>query len=409
MRILILTDRYPPFSAGGYELGCQEVVEDLKEKGHEVAVITTKYGLRKRENDAAIYRVLEYCNLNKLQNPGTYLIAQLKRAWMYRKNAIVLKMMLAKIKPDIVYGFQLWDVGLLAIKAVQKRGFTVIFDIQDYWLSDYRYKLLLRPNRTLRFMAALVNGVYDFDKLDFSHLYVISETLKMVYAQAGFRGAIKVIPRGIKLEQTQKLPHQERFLRDPVRLLYVGRLTAEKGPDIAIKAWGALAERFNEIKISLTIVGNGAKPYSDYLKKIADKFEFKDRVKFLGGLTRQDVFQEYKNNDILLFPSIWVEPLGVTVLEAMSCGLAVIATGQGGPAEIIQDRENGFLIKPGDYLGMAKIAQELIKNHSLYNRIIKSGYQTIIDKYDFSEAMRQTYQYLSGVYDRRPNAQCLRG
>lgn len=281
MKILVLTDRFPPFSTGGYDIGCQEIVEALKSRGDEVIVITTKYGISGRQSkEPHVYRILGYSDLSRLKNPGTYLIAQAKRALICRRNAAILKKMLGEINPDLVYGFQLWDTGLLAIKTVQRCGFPLVFDIQDYWLSEYRHKLVLRPQKWRRFMAALLNGIYDFSKLDFRHLYVISETLKKAYRQAGFSGEIKVIPRGIKFENIPGLSSRKDPLPGQLRLFYAGRLTAEKGPDIAIKAWGVLAQKFPHTEITLSIAGEGEPLYVDYLKKIAGNLNLRAGLSF---------------------------------------------------------------------------------------------------------------------------------
>ncbi|MFQ5772284.1 MAG: hypothetical protein ACE5HX_17245, partial [bacterium] len=59
MRILVISNLYPPYFVGGYELGCRDVVDGLKARGHHVKVLTSTYGVNKPEHDSEVYRWLQ--------------------------------------------------------------------------------------------------------------------------------------------------------------------------------------------------------------------------------------------------------------------------------------------------------------------------------------------------------------
>ena len=76
MRILIVSNLYPPHHIGGYELGCRDVVEGLKARGHEVKVLTSTYGVGKRKCDGDVHRWLETDLLRKIH--GRWVVVLLR-------------------------------------------------------------------------------------------------------------------------------------------------------------------------------------------------------------------------------------------------------------------------------------------------------------------------------------------
>ena len=119
--------------------------------------------------------------------------------------------------------------------------------------------------------------------------------------------------------------------------LFVGRLASEKGIDVLVRAWGRLQS------IPLVIVGSGPEH-----GKIRDWASHCSDITYLGHLPRESVFAWMKNARILVFPSICYEVFGLTIAEAFSCGLPVIASRLGAMAELVEDGRTGLLFEPGD-------------------------------------------------------------
>ena len=82
MRILVISDLYPPYYIGGYELGCHDVVEGLKARGHEVKVRTSTYGIGKAQNDGDIYRWLKADVEQRPCSRGAYGGSFLHKEWI---------------------------------------------------------------------------------------------------------------------------------------------------------------------------------------------------------------------------------------------------------------------------------------------------------------------------------------
>jgi glycosyltransferase involved in cell wall biosynthesis len=119
--------------------------------------------------------------------------------------------------------------------------------------------------------------------------------------------------------------------------LFVGRVSAEKGIKVLAEAWRALPD------IPLVVVGDG--PMSD--------IQWPPGVTFLGQQPRQRVLELMRSARALIFPSVWYECAPMTILEAFSCALPVIASHLGSAAELVKDYRTGLVFRPGDAADLA--------------------------------------------------------
>jgi glycosyltransferase involved in cell wall biosynthesis len=145
----------------------------------------------------------------------------------------------------------------------------------------------------------------------------------------------------------------------------IAQITPWKGQDVAIRALAEVRHRFKDAQ--LLIVGEAKfvskatrydnLAYERSLKATVQRLGLGEAVTFLGE--REDVPAIMRASDAVLAPS-WEEPLGRSVLEAMASGTPVIATTIGGPAEVIADGANGFLVPPRDHEAWAATIERLL-------------------------------------------------
>jgi len=153
----------------------------------------------------------------------------------------------------------------------------------------------------------------------------------------------------------------------PTRLLFVGSLIPEKGPDVLIEAFRrALAERSD---LRLTIVGTGPRGYVDGLREAARGLP----VRFAGRLERPEVVDAYRSHDVLVFSSVWGEPFSLVPLEAMAMGLTVIATRTGGTPEAVVPGKTGLLVPPRDAAALADAILRVAGDSSLARSLAREG------------------------------------
>lgn len=144
----------------------------------------------------------------------------------------------------------------------------------------------------------------------------------------------------ISIEDRKRLNKAET---DPITILCVGNIRRNKGQIYLLQAMEYIQK---DIKISFVGLIK-EKDYMDKLKEYVNKKCMSYKVKFTGFLSGQQLSEEYKKADIFVLPTL-KEGFGITVLEAMSYGLPVIASDVGAIPELIDDRINGLLVEPGN-------------------------------------------------------------
>jgi glycosyltransferase involved in cell wall biosynthesis len=195
----------------------------------------------------------------------------------------------------------------------------------------------------------------------------------------------KIILWGI---DTKKFPFNPS-LHIPPRLLFVGQIIPIKGVHTAVEAMEILVRKEGFDTLTLTLVGRGGDPeYVDHLKKIVKASDLSENIYFAGFVPHENLLSIYRNHDILLFPSVWEEPFGIVILEAMSCGLGVIGTATGGSAEILQSDETAALIFcKEDAEACAAQIRRLIENPALLDRIRTGGRHRVEETFNFEHTM----------------------
>ena len=189
MRILALSNLYPPHVIGGYELGCRDVVETLRKRGHEVHVLTSMYGIGHPESSDHVDRTLETRigkrpPSNRLQGIGDTIKLE-------STNQRLFFAAVKKFKPDVVYGWNMDGISITLILFAQELGIPVSLFISDHWLIVWRQQSILNlwrlttPDselnlpRKLGRAALTMTGLMPYQlNLDLSHAQFCSDFLR---------------------------------------------------------------------------------------------------------------------------------------------------------------------------------------------------------------------------------------
>jgi D-inositol-3-phosphate glycosyltransferase len=189
---------------------------------------------------------------------------------------------------------------------------------------------------------------------------------------------IVVIPCGVDLrlfQQTDKagarallgLP-QDRHV-----LLFVGRLEPIKGVDILLQALANVVAR-GERPLTLVAGGNLEGDEGQRLVALASSLGLSDDVRFIGAVDQKMLPAFYSAADVCVQPSFY-ESFGMVAIEAMACGLPVVASRAGGLPFSIRDGETGLLVVPGDPSALAGAISALLANPDLRLRMGEAGHQ----------------------------------
>jgi len=147
-------------------------------------------------------------------------------------------------------------------------------------------------------------------------------------------------------------------------VLYVGRLSYEKGLNDLLPAFDQVAAQYHNAY--LVLLGDGQERSS--LQDLADTFLFVDRIKFCGFQAHIKVARWLLNADVFVLPS-YFESMPYTLLEAMTAGLPCIASRVGGNVDLVQDGETGLLVDPGDVEGLTQALRRLLTDADLRERL----------------------------------------
>ncbi len=251
-----------------------------------------------------------------------------------------------RLRPDLVHASSLKALvyGSTAARLV---GVPVLWHAHDRIAEDY----LPRPAITLvRALARLATTVVANSR----------STLETL-GPAASRGVVIPYP-------VVAWPPRERAGEGgPLRVGMVGRITPWKGQHVFLNAF---ARAFPGGEERAVIVGAplfGESGYELELHALVPRVGLGGRVEFRGF--RENVAEELERLDVLVHASIIPEPFGQVVLEGMSAGLPVVASGAGGPAEIVAHGRTGFLYQPGDAEALAERLLLLGRDPTLRRRI----------------------------------------
>jgi glycosyltransferase involved in cell wall biosynthesis len=147
----------------------------------------------------------------------------------------------------------------------------------------------------------------------------------------------------------------------------------------------------------LTIVGDGEPAYKAYLYQLAIQENVSAYINFLPAQPKEALPALYKQSDIFLFTSIWPEPFGRVIVEAMASGVAVVGAQVGGASEILAENVNALTFTPNDSKSLAKRLRRLIESPELRETLGKSGREIAMHEFDIQRMICEIEVYLESL------------
>jgi glycosyltransferase involved in cell wall biosynthesis len=420
---------YPPHLAGTFDYRCQKVADALRIRGHTVSILTSNYGLRTEQRDEQAQRRL-ILNGAFGQPPVTSYL-QLKSLELH--NNRVLMETLEEFEPEAVHVFSLHGLSKSLLFTLRHAKVPVVYDVHDHWLSanvredpwlrfwnSPSLPLLQQSSRTALEMSGergrldktaptRIKRGYDRQPVlfaegkdlaavepdsiagfQFDQIYFCSQALKSLTEQIGFcvRHAQVIYP-GITATCVGAVKPPGAPM---TKFLIVCRLVAESGVLTALKALKMVRQA--GIKINLSIYGRGESSFVAELRSFAVANQLP--VEFLAvSNSANDLPAVYKQHDVLLHPPEWAEPFPFTPLEAMGCGLPVIASTPGGAEELFRHGENSLTYPPGAVEQLAARIQELLISPSLRQQMAEAAQSEVLSKFNESTVMDQVESFLA--------------
>ena len=403
MKILVLSNLYPPHAIGGYEERCRQIIDLLRDRGHDVRVLTSTHGVGREVCAGHVHR--------RLRIHGFFGHPWLGIRRLYGlecHNHAVLRAELADFQPDVVHVWNLGGLSKTLMLTLQAARRPVVYDVSDHWIARS-----LRADVWLNWWngvaggpgAKIVRGLLratglaaairrrapfaHWRELRFDRLYFCSDALKqLTLAQGWPLASAAVIFCGVETAKFARRPPGDRF----TRLLWVGRLNADKDPLTAVRALGRLAAA-GDRTLTLDLYGQGDPAYVAALHRTAAEAGLAARIAFksAGAAEMKRVYADY---DALLFTSAWAEPFALTPLEAMAARVPVISTLAGGSAELVRPGDNALAFQAGDADDLAAQVRRLAADPALRRALAAAAGREVEARFELQVITTQIETYL---------------
>ena len=364
MKILAITNLYPPQELGGYGRSIADFVWGLTEEGHTVQVISTN---------------APYLGENTKEGPsGEAVNRELKLKGSYERG---IKHMQNQKERELV---DQENKALLA-KWINSNQWDGILLGNIDLIGPEIIKTLLTAKCNIQHHIGFVHAPYNINEFPQSEKYMIvaaSKAVKKALCNSGLpvmnsrvifpgvRSQLFVKGKGIIPRPLKPIGNKNR----PLKICYAGLLMSSKGVHTIIEAIIILKKM--QIHTQTNIAGSGFQDgYKEQLVKELKQAGIEGDVKFYGQLNRSELARFYSLNHIGIFSSIHPEAFGIVAAEMMASGLVVISTGVGGAKEVVKNEETGLLFKAGNALDLANKIKLLLDNNNTMETIQKRAYE----------------------------------
>lgn len=328
MKILVISNLYPPDFIGGYELGCRQVVDALMARGHEVRVLTTAPRtpaphiphVRRRLQLTDIWN--GYCNHHSTQ--VTRELAEVAALQINAFNVHTMIEELEEFRPDVAYMWLTTGVGGLGLAAcLQYLGVPWVWHLMD----DVPVQLCRRGTGVIPTLAQ------EFGRQIRGHFLACSRQVVDEIQAWGIRlgDEVEILPNWV----TGRIPAaRTAYLQGGrLRIVNAGQIARHKGVDLIIEAARMLRDDGHD-NFQIDIYGNLADiSFSDMVRG----YELDDHVAFPGLRTQAELMELYGDYDLFAFPTNDREPFGFAPLEGAARGCVPVLSEICGISEWLVD------------------------------------------------------------------------
>jgi glycosyltransferase involved in cell wall biosynthesis len=376
VRILVLTNLYPPHHFGGYEISCEDAVSFFRAKGHDVLVLTSDTivpGVEPAsESDSEVRRELRmYWADQRMLRPSLRESLAIERT-----NQAALARAIADHRPDVVSAWHMGALSMGLLTTCRRRDIPLVHVIHDDWLTYGptvdRWWHVCRRARIGALIEPLVKVPCRASDLGSggAFCFISATTRRVAETEGGWQFPVATVGYcGVDVDTFPigRVPPRPSWSG---RLLYVGRIDSRKGIDTAIRALPLLPP-----ETTLVVDGRGDESHLAELRRLAHDSGVGERVSFRVS-KRAELADTYASADALLFLPKWDEPFGLVPLEAMACSTPVVTTGTGGSGEFLIDGANCLRVPVDDPRSVADAVGQLAADAELRARLVADGLAT---------------------------------
>ena len=382
-----MVGQFAPPIIGGEEQHIINLSHELVQHGHQVAIATIKHPQQLDfEIDSGV-RVYRLQGTTQRINP-IYSKDSRRHAPPFPDPEITfaIRRVMKLEHPDIVHAHNWLVYSYLPLAAKSKAGLVVT--LHDYSLQCATKRFMYRGSScsgpgvrkcigcaSTHYGAIKGGAIYlsnqlmgTLERKAVDMFLAVSQITALNNGLVGSGLPYQVIPNfvpddiGLQLDSRNPLLEQ---LPDDGYLLFVGDLSCEKGVNVLLKAYAHLKNA-----PPLVLIGRQTSDTT---------WELPPNVLMLGSWPHDAVMQAWKRSSIALVPSVWTEPFGMVVIEAMSTGRPVVASRVGGIPDIVAHGESGLLVTPGDADSLRQAIELLLAKPEMRQQMGKNAERRSIE------------------------------
>jgi 1,2-diacylglycerol 3-alpha-glucosyltransferase len=372
MHIIQVTPRFPP-AIGGVEEHVYQISLELLKRGHNVTVITSN------EVDGKIYplqmEVMQGIHVYRLP---LFMPKLLRELWFIPDIRRVFR----RPRGDVVHahGYRCLSSCIAVYLAHSKHIPTVLTPHGIY------------PPRS--FINALLKSIFDRTLgrllLSFSdRIIALSEhNVRLILQIGASTKNIVIVPNGVNIDEYVKLQRNKKNLDElgsdgPV-LLYIGRIDWNKRLEKVVESMPLILKEFPSAKF--VIVGPDYAKYTNQLLDLARKLKVEHSLVITGKVPRKKLLEFYSMANVFLLPSSY-EGFGLSMLEAISGKIPVIASPSGGPGDILTHGVDALLLEELTPEEIFKSVYAVLTDQELRETLVKNAFEVVKKKYTWKSVV----------------------
>lgn len=386
MKIGVFTDSFRPYTSGVVR-SIELFTREFNQRGHDVFIFGPDYPAMHPPKEEGVFRFISvpWPTMPEFTLPIPI--------------SIHLSTTIKEIGLDIIHAHSPFLLGRLGARAARRHKLPLVFTFHTLY-DQYVHYFPIAEEASKQVVQAIGRDFCNRCNMVVAPSQLVVNYLRRI----GVEAPIVNIPTGIELEEFENL--DTNWLKDNYgikpeekALLFVGRLGQEKNVVFLLKAFQNVLQQHPEVH--LVLVGKG--PQENFLRQMCYQIGISNKVTFTGVLPRSSIVHCYASAYMFVFPSV-TETQGLVIGEAKAAGLPTVAIKAFGPAEMVEDGEDGILTEPV----MTQFSEAIIKlldDDALYNYMKGKALQNapLISSACSAENMLEVYQDLldDNAYPRR--------
>lgn len=372
--------KYP---LGGAQIAANNLAIEMEKKNHEINIFTTSadsFDYLEKNGNLSIYRYAT--NIRLLTSNIS--------AGMFWKTF--------QHNADIIHiHFDIPPGPLAGLIYAKKKKVPLVVTYHGDWIDSY--------GGYVRKIGVRIHNKFFVDKLlsladiiiSPSKVYIDKSEYLKKYSKKVF-----VIPNGVELKKFSNsytknecrrilgLPYNKKLI------LFLGNLSPYKGPDVLLKALPTVIKRLPDVE--LIVAGKGV--MLNQLKELSKTLGIESKVHFLGFIEESRKAIVYNASDLFVLPSIMnTESFGIVNLEAMACGIPIVASNIGGIPDVVKDDICGLLVEPNDPDALSISIIKILSDTELQERLGKEGRKQA-ELFSWEKIAKETTILYHKLYDK---------